>query len=137
MTERKKPKPREKLNIIYDTTFRDRRLVIATDPNNWIIVRGSPELEEDVFLHRGDKWFFVSLPNMLMALQRYFIKERIKRLETSEMIRVIEQSYEDVQRIGRELVLEIVHNDAYGTLPRFPCDHILGIASSKKQPQKA
>lgn len=136
MSGKNTPK-REPLKILYETKFHGKRLVVATDPNNWIIVRGSPKYEDDVFLHRGDKWFFTSLPNMLMALQRYFIKEKIKRLETSEMIRVIEQSYEDVQKIGRELVLEIVHNDAYGTLPRFPCDHNLGIDKGKKQPQRA
>ena len=134
MAERKR---REKLNIIYDTVFHGKRLVVATDPHNWIVIRGSTKLDDEVFLQGGARWFFSSLPKMLLSLQKYFVKERIKRLETSAMIRVIEQSYEDVEKLGQSLMIEIVAKDCYSALPRFPSDCVLGIASSKKQPQRA
>ncbi|MFC1620184.1 hypothetical protein ACFL45_09585 [Candidatus Neomarinimicrobiota bacterium] len=117
-----KPPDRKPAKIIYETEFHGKKLAIATETYNWIIIRCKPD--EDP-LESRQRWYFSDLTAMLKAVQKYFIKERIKRLETSEMIRVVEQSYQDVENLGQSLVEKIVAEAPYGALPRFPCDHVL------------
>lgn len=117
-------KGKKKIKILYETTFHGKKLMVAADKHNWIILVGEENLKE--WVSNAERWFFTSLPNMLLALQKHFIKNRIKRLETSEMIRVVEKSYDDVKELGQGLALEIAGKGRYKDLPRFPCDHVLG-----------
>lgn len=130
MSQPPKKKPPK---IIYETVFHGQRLVVATERDNWIVIRGSDQLEN--FMRDGERWFFSNLSEMLKALHQYFIRKRIKRLDFEGMARIVEKSNKDVGKLGHRLVAEIADNDLHGALPRFPCDHVV-TPHHKKEKQR-
>lgn len=128
MSQPPKKKPPK---IIYETVFHGQRLVVATERDNWIVIRGSDQLEN--FMRDGERWFFSDLSGMLKALHKYFLRERIKRLDFEGMARIVQKSYEDIEKLGHGLAVEIADNDLHGALPRFPCDHVVEHYKKEKQ----
>jgi len=130
----KTPPIREPLKILYQTQFRGKGLAIGVDSFNWVVVHFD---QGQCPLDSRQRWYFSSLPNMLLALHKYFVKERVKRLGFLDMAKVVKLSYKQVEKLGLELVLEIVRQVPHGALARFQGDHILLIDKGKKQPQRA
>lgn len=108
--------------VVYQTEFHGKKLAIAVERHNWIIVHckaGTNPLKSD------DRWYFSDPAAMLLAVHKYLLKERVKRLGFDDFAQVVRQSYDDVEKLGRRLVVEIADNAGYGALPRFPCDHVV------------
>lgn len=93
----KAPPIREPLRILYQTQFHGKGLAIGVDSFNWVVVHFNPG---QCPLDSRQRWYFSNLPDMLLALHKYFVKERIKRLGFLDMVKAVELSYKQVKKIG-------------------------------------
>jgi len=98
------PPTKKPPEIVYVTEFHGQKLAIAKDPCNWIVIRC--KIEEDP-LESDNRWYFSDPAAMLKALHKFFIRERIKRLDFEAMARIVERSYKDVEKLAQRLAEKI------------------------------
>lgn len=116
------PPKKKPPTIIYETEFHGKKLAVATERYNWIIIRCR---NDENPLESDNRWYFSDLAAMLKALHKFFIRERIKRLDFEGMARIVERSYEDVEKMGHRLVIELADKAGYGALPHSSCDRVV------------
>ena len=98
------PPTKKPPEIIYVTEFHGRKLAVAKDAHNWIVIRCKSD--EDP-LASDRRWYFSDPAAMLKAVHKYLIKERIKRLDFMGMAQIVEESYKDVEKLAQRLAEKI------------------------------
>jgi hypothetical protein len=122
---------KQQFKIIYSTLFHGKGLAVGVDSYNWTVLHFTEGQDP---LDSRKRWHFSSLPKMLLAAHSYFIKERIKRLDFQDIAEALEKSFQEIEKLGEELVKEIIRQVPYGSLPRFPCNHMLDDDKKREWP---
>lgn len=98
------PPTKKPPEIIYVTEFHGKKLAVAKDAYNWIVIRCRSD--EDP-LESDNRWYFSDPAAMLRAVHKYLLKERIKRLDFEAMARIVKRSYKDVEKLAQRLAEKI------------------------------
>lgn len=121
---------KEPLKILYQTEFHGQGLAIAVNAQNWIVLHFKKGQSPEDSRRRQH---FSDLPKMLLAVHRFINKEGIKRLPFGEMATAVKASTKQIELLGKELVTEIILQAPFGSIPRFPCNHVLDVDIPQKR----
>ena len=90
-------------NLLYDEKIRGKRIAVTTDPHNWIILYGSARQSDRNFQRKAEHFYYTDIVSLIISLHKKLIKLNLRTLDRDDLISVVIESYEFVEKMALEI----------------------------------